>query len=53
MFKLPKSIVFYQNFLRQCKKNLYSNMKIPVFKRDTKQEGDTENSKLKFDKKLY
>ena len=28
-------------------------MKIPVFRRDTKQEGDTENSKLKFDKKLY
>ena len=28
-------------------------MKIPVFKRDTKQERHTENSKAKFGKKLY
>ena len=35
-------------------KNLYSNMRIPVFKRDTKQKDhNTENSKVKFDKKLH
>ena len=28
-------------------------MEMPVFKRDTKQERHAENSKVKFDKKLY
>ena len=52
MSELPISIAFYQNSPGNVKKYVLKH-EIPVFKRDKQQDRNTENPKVKFDKKLY